>query len=498
MSALPRWRLWLLFLLLSLATRGPFLGIGFLNVDEAAHLVGSWELLRGGRLYADFADHKPPLIYVYYAVAQLLLGHGLFAVRLFTAVVALPATALGLAAVYGHDRRGAWAGAIFLVAGAAFLASDMQAVNGEVVMLWPAAWAMACVADAGSAGRAPRCFLAGLLLGLAVLVKPQAAFFLPAVAWAAGAPPGRRAARLAALAAGLAAPVALALAVCTAQGTLRDFVYWNLTHNAAYTANPFDAEEAARRLGQSLLPFLAATAPLWWAAARGQRLLDPHRRGLLLGALAWSVPAVLLGLRLFPHYFIQLYLPLALLAAPVAAAWTRPWPWSARAAVSWTALLLAGFTAANLWLAPRYEENRPVFAAVAAHLRADACQADARLFVWGFAPGFYVASEMRPASRFVVPTTTLSGYLPGNRSLDAVEARRLIRDDHWRLLLDDLERSRATYVLDTAASGLHHWRGYPAFRFPPLWDLLRREFEPVADVEGVQIYRRRGCDSQGR
>ena len=37
--------------------------------------MGSWELLRGRLLYTDFADHKPPLLYVYYALAQLLFGH---------------------------------------------------------------------------------------------------------------------------------------------------------------------------------------------------------------------------------------------------------------------------------------------------------------------------------------------------------------------------------------------------------------------------------------
>ena len=42
--------------------------------------MGSWVLLDGGRLYTDFVDNKPPLLYAYYALAQLLLGRGLFAV----------------------------------------------------------------------------------------------------------------------------------------------------------------------------------------------------------------------------------------------------------------------------------------------------------------------------------------------------------------------------------------------------------------------------------
>src|SRR5689334_15050226 len=56
----------------SLVTRLPFLRHPFLNTDEAAHLLGSWELLHGGRLYIDFVDNKPPLVHLFYALAQLL------------------------------------------------------------------------------------------------------------------------------------------------------------------------------------------------------------------------------------------------------------------------------------------------------------------------------------------------------------------------------------------------------------------------------------------
>jgi hypothetical protein len=48
-----------LFVALSLLTRAPFLTIPFLDLDEAAALVGSWTLLDGGILYVDFVDNRP-------------------------------------------------------------------------------------------------------------------------------------------------------------------------------------------------------------------------------------------------------------------------------------------------------------------------------------------------------------------------------------------------------------------------------------------------------
>ena len=119
--------LFALFVLVSLLTRWLSLVVEVLDMDEAAHAVGSWVLLDGGRLYTDFVDNKPPLLYGYYALAQLLLGRGLLPVHAVTAVVTVPLVALAASASFRHDRRGVAAGLLWLVYGASFLAHDMLA-----------------------------------------------------------------------------------------------------------------------------------------------------------------------------------------------------------------------------------------------------------------------------------------------------------------------------------------------------------------------------------
>jgi hypothetical protein len=422
----------------------------------------------------------------------------MFAVRLFTTLVTLPLTALAASAFYRHDRRGIAAGLLYLVYGAAFLAADAQAVNGEVLLLLPAAWALVAVRDERAALRPSNTAVAGTLLAVAALFKPQAAFWGPAIAWAIWRAPGRRGARALAVA-GLAASFTIAWSVAAAvfwwAGTLEEFLYWNVTHNLRYTGSGIDGVAAAGRAAKYVLPWLAATAPLWWCAWRSRPLLEAHPRRLITAVLLLSIPAAVLGLRFFPHYFIQLYVPLALLAAPQAAELFRARSsGAARLALAWTALMVLGFTAANLFVLTRtgaIESRRPVFARVTERLRADECFAGARLFVWGFAPEFYYFTGLRPASRFVVPAYTVSGYAPGNP--DARGSEALIREDHWALLVGDLEKSRATYVLDTAGSGLHRWRPFPVHRFPHLLALLRREFTLVDTVDGVALYRREGC-----
>jgi hypothetical protein len=493
-----------LFVALSLVTRALLLTVPFLDLDEAAALVGSWTLLDGGTLYVDFVDNRPPLLYGLYAFGQLLLGRGMVAVRLLTAGLVLPLTAFAASAFFRHDRRGLVAGALYLVYGAAFLAHDMHSVSAEVLMLLPLGWAVALLPGEEEARRPGRIVGAGLLAGLAVLVRQHAALWLPALALAvalAHRSVGRRVARLLLFLAGVAIPLAGCAVAFASVGAARELVYWTITHNLGYAANPIPLAEALERAVSYLLPFLVVTVPLWWAARRSWPLFESrHQRVLGVSLLALSVPAAFVGFRFFPHYFVPLYLPLALAAAPwTAGALTRPLSRAARVALAWPLVALVGFTVVNLLLyrgpARVYRETSPVFERVASRLREDPCFAGGSLFVWGYAPQLYAEAGLPPASRFVVPQASLTGYVPGNRASRSgeVDTRALIREEHWDLLMTDLERSPPTFVLDTTPAGLYGWGRYPLTDFPRLDRFVRSGYRAVADVDGVWIWRRRQC-----
>jgi hypothetical protein len=49
-----------LFVAVSLLARAPFLTVPCLDLDEAAQLVGSWELMHGGTLYVDGRRQPSP------------------------------------------------------------------------------------------------------------------------------------------------------------------------------------------------------------------------------------------------------------------------------------------------------------------------------------------------------------------------------------------------------------------------------------------------------
>jgi 4-amino-4-deoxy-L-arabinose transferase-like glycosyltransferase len=497
-----------LFVALALLTRAPFLTIPFLDLDEAAALVGSRVLLDNGTLYVDFVDNRPPLLYHLYALGQTLFGQGMLAVRLLAALCVLPLTAFAASAFYRHDRRGLVAGVLYLVYGAAFLAHDMHSVSAELLMLLPLSWAVALLPGEGEARQPGRVFAAGLLIGLAVLVRQQAAFWLPAFVvafWLAEREgrTGRRTRQVLMLLAGVLLPLAGVVAVSWSGGATRELIYWALTHNLGYAADPIPLSEALERAATYLLPFLIVTAPLWWAGWHSRPLFDTrHQRVLVTSLVVVSLPPAFMGFRFFPHYFIQLYLPLALAAAPwTASALTRPLSRAGRAAVAWPLVLLVGFTVANTVLyrgsARIYEETLPVFESVATRLREDPCFGRGPVFVWGFAPQLYAEAGLPPASRFVVPQASLTGYVPGRRAREpgATDTAPLVRSDHWDLLMMDLERRPPVFVLDTSPAGLHGWDRYPMRDFPRLDRFVRSGYRTVADVDGVWIWRRRGCEA---
>lgn len=96
-------------LVLSVLIRLPFVPFAVLNWDESTFALVGDSLVRGHLPYTEIVENKPPLIYVLFALIQVLFGKSLLAIRL-TAIVltALSAWTCALLAHRAFDLRG-WA-----------------------------------------------------------------------------------------------------------------------------------------------------------------------------------------------------------------------------------------------------------------------------------------------------------------------------------------------------------------------------------------------------
>ncbi len=477
------------YVAVSLLTRGLFVPVEILDMDEAAHAVGSWTWMNGGLLYKDFINNKPPLLYVYYAFAQILFGKGLISVHILTALLIVPFTALAASAFFEHGRKGIFAGLLYLIYSASFLAHDMHSTNAEILMVLPGAWAVVLIRKPEMSQHVWRMVLSGILFGIGFLFKYQIALGILAIAAACWKMRNRK---WFYLLLGFLIPLLITLLLFQRAGALDYLLYWLFWNNLLYSANPISWWEALGRAASYLLPFLLVTAPLWVFWVRSRTLFDDYRRILTTMLIVLSIPPLFVGFRFYPHYFIQLYFPLILAAAPAIVDSPRR-----KAFLAYTVGLFIVCTAVNAYLyygeERTYRERDPIYRMVADRLKMDPCHEGATLFVWGYAPAFYYYSDLEPASRFVVMgQARLTGYVSGNLgsldrpSLDGVP-------EHWEWLFSDFKEKNVTYIVDTAPAAIYRWNHFPLDHFPRLKNLVTTEFERLDVVENVVLYRRRQC-----
>ena len=302
------------------------------NIDESYYSAGAAELVAGGTFFRNVVDHKPPGIYLIYALIYRVAGvFNLTAVHVILVLVAaLTAYMVGLVAQeFFGARAGRYAGMLYAVASVVgpekfkrWWTSAKKQLAQEPRVAVPAkrTWVRGRATYAES-------FVMGLLVGVAILIRPQAALALLPMAVVAI----RRKVELKALAiaaTGALLPL-LAMAAWLWRADALADAATSLAYSRYYTNSlPFEVKLANATL--KTLFFLAIDVglviPVVALIVRGRRGDFVWRRGvgcLLSSWLAASFVAVSMGGRFYPHYFIQLLPPLAIVAARQLTTWRR-------------------------------------------------------------------------------------------------------------------------------------------------------------------------------
>lgn len=302
------------------------------NIDESYYSAGAAELIAGGTFFRQVVDHKPPGIYMIYALIYRLAGvFNIAAVHaVLILVAALTAYLVGrVAQEFFGARAGRWAGVLYAAASVVGPANDFQAANSELFMNLPLVAAIWMAARAWVRGRAAyaESFALGVLVGVAVIIRPQAAWaLLPMAVVVIRRPVGFRALALA-VAGTLLPLLALALGLWRADA-LADAAT-SLAYSRYYANSlPFEVKLANATL--KTLFFLAIDVGLVIPAVallvRGRRRDVVWQSGvgwLLASWLLGSFAAIGMGGRFYPHYFIQALPPLAVLAARQLTTWRQ-------------------------------------------------------------------------------------------------------------------------------------------------------------------------------
>jgi hypothetical protein len=466
--------------------------------SEAMYSVVANEIVDGGRPYADAVERKPPLLFWTYAAIFEIAGKFNWKALHFVALVWTLCAMAGLYVIGRElfDRNTGLIAAFFYGVFQPWWTWKNLAFDGEMLMNLPIIWAGAITFRRSSSRMRPELFPTGMLLCAAFLLKQPAAIaavplgiylLLPSYRASRSLTRMNSIIQAAVLTTGFFAALGLVTIVLWKQGILHDAFYWTIADH--------DVPHVFWQKGiVQTLTFLGACLPLVIGvimACRGKDEIwagKTAERTTLLGLLAASAIGAAAGARFYPHYYVQLIPPLALLAAPYyAQLWSRRrqppnWLLRPRVTYAWLALTVIAFSIKH-WtvLAPRRvpsDAGRYLFT----H-----STPDDRIFVWGQTPEIYLDAHRRPACRYIT-TFPLTGYVFGG-PIPGLDTRSRIFPGAWTNLEQDFARHPPTYIVDVQPDAKS--AQYPVKDFPIFAKLLAERYEPVAHTAEGVIYRMR-------
>ncbi|MBV9577206.1 MAG: glycosyltransferase family 39 protein [Chloroflexi bacterium] len=494
-----------------------------LTSDQGLFITAGEILKRGGVVGRDTWDTKPPALYYLYAgVLELAPDYSAtcavrvpfgpvpehtfpcaqIALSIFDAVyTVLLSVAVGWVGrrLYG-EAAGALAGLLCAVFG-----SMLQLTGGggvaDLYILLPTTLAYAAALNYGRSHRLRWLVLAGVLGGVAGLVKQTGFVLLAGVGvWALGRAVrlGNRSRWAAALAACAALTCGAAAIVCAVgillarAGALRAVIDQAVLFNLYYVGRPANVNGFLDQLvGQTWAVFSGSQAGLWVVGLTGLALVCWRPRTITTGSslvVCWLVASAATvlsgGAQLHLNYYLVLVPPLSVLGSY---AITRLWRMGhpvVRVGVAVTSvLLLAGASEfqyhqyGNAWLSRIASNTHSTEEFVAGAVSSGS----GSLFVWGNGPQVYALSGRIPATRYL-HTIGLSYDYAFHTQLQQNRAEVMTVLEHAppQVIAIDTPWLRRAHTLE----------------FPELEDFLARQYElanspanPIFD--GWRIYRRK-------
>ncbi|MDG2029262.1 MAG: hypothetical protein P8J50_19380 [Acidimicrobiales bacterium] len=437
--------------------------------DEAAISAQAIGLWRGGELYVDGIDRKPPLAAFVYEWSHRLVGstdlrplHGLAALLLLAAalVIAREARRCG-------GREAYWWGGALMIAGAlAMVPVDAQAANYShlampfgVVAMVSARW-----------GSDRSAFVAGLALSIATLTRQTWAIGVIPTAfalWRYGA--WKRHLPIAFV--GGIVPIGL-IALMVPWG---DFVYWTFESNGSFV---LDGAQPGRIIGRAAVS-AGIFAAFHLAAVVAIRRAPWRENADLWLWIGTGFVAVAAGYRFYGHYWLQVIPALALLAAIEMRTIGPVLQRRLGALVGATALV-----ALVLAWTPSTVRELPDPTLLADFVVANSTD-DETVLIWGNFPEVYWDAERRPAGGFV--------------SMDFVTGRTGARDNGPQTIVDApgrgyphllaaIDAELPAVIIDTQPREFREYAPYPISLFPELEAIIAERYEPAEIVDGFTVY----------
>lgn len=509
LTSWPISKLWLLLILITILSRLPVLLHPRPIDDERIYSVVATELIKGGQLYVDAIERKPPLLFwIYSAIYKISGAYNAYGLHLISLIWLI----LTMWGVYLLGRTlfnpfAGWTMALLYSIYQHWAVQSNVALNGEIMMNLPIVFAIWLCIKQSKRFKLIEIFTAGILLCSAFLLKQPGAiaavplglyFLLPTyqrqnnLNWINGF------VRSAVLTIGFIFMLGATCWILYNDGILEQALFWTIGHHDI----PHGITDVVFwiRGGRIGIAFLAACLPLtigtylslssslpFWIKRRPEWIL------MWLFFLASLIGTSASG-RFYPHYFIQMVLPMCILAGfPIAAIINEQTSFRSFFAkrkfmLIWIGLSIVGFNISH-W-AGLSTRRAPLKSAI--YVKENSQKSD-RIFVWGQKPVIYYDAQRRPSTRYIA-TFPLTGYLFGSpHSWDPnYDTSYNIVEGSWESFAEDLGENPPIYIVDV--DGARKVPRYPIRNYELLEKLLL-DFEKVAEFDDGIVYKRKGPGS---
>ncbi|MCX8124640.1 MAG: glycosyltransferase family 39 protein [Spirochaetes bacterium] len=501
---------YILMFFVILALRIPALYHTIIDIDEAAFAEFANKWLGGAIPYAGVYDNKPVLTYFFYYIIFYLFGtNNLFAVHVATIfVVFISASILYSFVVRIAGIDVAKAASLFFI----FLMHTYEpkyiATNTETLYTLPVLLsfiAYYCVVLKNK--NIFYLLLSGICAGISFLINYKAGVILAAfgvfgvytIFYAENKMNEfiQQIKILTLVFLGFLMPIFVAIAYFYHKGALSDFINLGFLYNFKYIQSGMTTVPYLKAVARFLL-FVICSLPLWIIIV--QKLIarlhaTSNDKNLLVLLTIWlvgSIFAVMLGWRAYGHYFIQLVLPLSMLAGLFF--FHVPSHYKRMTYIYFVVLAII-FTISRINIPLTYHYlgdsnalSDVAYKKVAARVQQITSPHDT-MFVWGSGAVAYIYANRRCSSKIII-TDYVSGRQFGVSNEDMGEnVNKYIQYLREEFMSEFMKKPPEVFI-DTSPSGYFGYDRFPLSKFPTLSKMIYTHYTFYTSIDKMNMYLR--------
>lgn len=487
-----------LFALFTVWVRAPSFVADTLDIDETVWMMGARIMIKGGEIYRDFVDNKPPgIFFIYYLVAKFI-GDKILYVHIVSTLVNL---VTGLIAyrlfllIFSQSINPYFVLLLYTGFSSCYVERHFLAGNTETFMNLFFALMLLSILKGLKEGKEIFFFLGGILGGLSFLIRQTCGVMIGFTGlFLLIRKKGLMRGFL--FGTGLLLPLILTAYFFYKKELLSDFIYWVFGTSYVYVRVLGNSgADFLHNFLEKFFPFLILISPLLFFSLKivvKKGIFYDEGVLYLFIILLSTFLSISAGGRFYPHYFLQLFPSLIPLAI---AGFSLQKEKLFKPFLAFFFLISFSFPIAGLWRVVKgdFEEVSVLIDEVSTYIKARTNPSDT-IFVWGFGTIIYYKAERFPATRYILATTNISGYGFGNKRIERgeIDPRTLVREKDFEVFISELKRNLPVYFVDYSEHNYHFFGPCKLELYPALYEFLKNFYFKEREIGKIVLYRRRG------